>query len=323
MPEPTPTYVAGFKQWLSLGRHVEKGQSGYAILAPVTARFASSTPENAGSWRRLARGEKPRPRRGRPVQADRAAARRTSGTSPRPTATHPRAPAPAAAAGSGARGAVGRAGRPDHRAGLRAAAGVRRRGDRRRQRADRLHHPRGVGPDGHGRRRPGQDARPRARPRHAPRPRQISQSDATLHRGIAEVEAESRRADGRRRARPGHRAYTVPYVSSWASQRARQEPGRGRPAHRRAGARRRRRDPRQPRHHAGRRRRPARPDPRHAPRSHRGSSRRAAGTTPRAGRLGSESAGHETPLVRDDRQPCAVPVVLPLVEVADRRGRRI
>jgi len=59
VPNPTPTYVAGFKQWQSLGRHVQKGQSGYAILAPNTARFASSTPEKADSWRRLGRGEKP------------------------------------------------------------------------------------------------------------------------------------------------------------------------------------------------------------------------------------------------------------------------
>jgi hypothetical protein len=57
--KPTPTYVAGFHQWLSLGRHVVKGQHGYGILAPVTARFASSAPTDAGSWRRLARGEKP------------------------------------------------------------------------------------------------------------------------------------------------------------------------------------------------------------------------------------------------------------------------
>ena len=61
VPEPTPSYVAGFKQWLNLNRHVAKGQSGYAILAPVTARFASATPSNAESWRRLGRGEKPRP----------------------------------------------------------------------------------------------------------------------------------------------------------------------------------------------------------------------------------------------------------------------
>jgi len=61
VPEPAPSYVAGFKQWLSLNRHVMKGQSGYGILAPVTARFASSTPVNVESWRRLGRGEKPRP----------------------------------------------------------------------------------------------------------------------------------------------------------------------------------------------------------------------------------------------------------------------
>ncbi|MGN6128963.1 MAG: ImmA/IrrE family metallo-endopeptidase [Nocardioidaceae bacterium] len=59
VPEPVPTYVAGFKQWLGLGRHVVKGQTGYQILAPVTARVASATPEVAESWRRLARGEKP------------------------------------------------------------------------------------------------------------------------------------------------------------------------------------------------------------------------------------------------------------------------
>ncbi|QCX27661.1 ArdC-like ssDNA-binding domain-containing protein [Nocardioides jishulii] len=61
VPHPSPTYVAGFKQWLSLDRQVMKGQSGYAILAPVTARFVSTTPDDPGSWRRLGRGEKPRP----------------------------------------------------------------------------------------------------------------------------------------------------------------------------------------------------------------------------------------------------------------------
>ncbi|HEX2902414.1 MAG TPA: ArdC family protein [Jatrophihabitans sp.] len=59
VPEPTPTYAAGFHQWLSLGRHVEKGQRGYGIFAPVTARFASANPSDATSWRRLSRGEKP------------------------------------------------------------------------------------------------------------------------------------------------------------------------------------------------------------------------------------------------------------------------
>ncbi|MFH5824729.1 ArdC family protein [Georgenia sp. AZ-5] len=59
VPEPTPTYVAGYHQWLSLGRHVVKGQSGYMILAPVTAKFASDNPTDPGSWRRLGRGEGP------------------------------------------------------------------------------------------------------------------------------------------------------------------------------------------------------------------------------------------------------------------------
>ncbi|WP_185996255.1 ArdC-like ssDNA-binding domain-containing protein [Nocardioides campestrisoli] len=59
VPQPTPTYVAGFHQWLSLGRHVMKGQHGYAILAPVTARIASPNPTDPGSWHRLARGERP------------------------------------------------------------------------------------------------------------------------------------------------------------------------------------------------------------------------------------------------------------------------
>jgi len=56
VPDPHPTFVAGFKQWQALGRHVMKGQPGYQILAPVTARMASYQPD---SWRRLGRGEKP------------------------------------------------------------------------------------------------------------------------------------------------------------------------------------------------------------------------------------------------------------------------
>jgi hypothetical protein len=61
VPEPMPSYVAGFKQWQQLDRSVEKGQAGYMIHAPVTARFATATPQNAESWRRLGRMEKQRP----------------------------------------------------------------------------------------------------------------------------------------------------------------------------------------------------------------------------------------------------------------------
>lgn len=56
--EPMPTYVAGFKQWQALGRSVVAGQHGYMIFAPQTGRFATSTPSEPSSWRRL----KPRER---------------------------------------------------------------------------------------------------------------------------------------------------------------------------------------------------------------------------------------------------------------------
>ncbi len=59
--EPFPSYVAGYEQWKTLGRHVVKGQAGYMIYAPVTSRFASTNPANPDSWRQLDRREKPRP----------------------------------------------------------------------------------------------------------------------------------------------------------------------------------------------------------------------------------------------------------------------
>lgn len=61
VPDPAPSYVAGYKQWQQLGRQVEKGQTGYQILAPVTGRFASANPSDPELWRRLNRGEKPKP----------------------------------------------------------------------------------------------------------------------------------------------------------------------------------------------------------------------------------------------------------------------
>ncbi len=61
VPEPFPTLVAGYRQWQALGRQVMKGQPGYMIFAPVTGRFATSTPSDSGSWRRLGPREKPKP----------------------------------------------------------------------------------------------------------------------------------------------------------------------------------------------------------------------------------------------------------------------
>ncbi|WP_026378315.1 ArdC family protein [Agromyces italicus] len=60
VPDPMPRYVAGFKQWQMLGRRVIAGQRGYMIFAPLTARFATSSPMDADSWRRLRRNERPR-----------------------------------------------------------------------------------------------------------------------------------------------------------------------------------------------------------------------------------------------------------------------
>lgn len=61
VPDPMPTYVAGFRQWEQLGRQAMKGQKGYAILAPVTGKFASKTPSDPMSWRKLSPKEQPKP----------------------------------------------------------------------------------------------------------------------------------------------------------------------------------------------------------------------------------------------------------------------
>ena len=61
VPEPFPTLVAGYRQWQTLGRQVMKGQPGYMIFAPVTGRFATATPSDSSSWRRLGPREKPKP----------------------------------------------------------------------------------------------------------------------------------------------------------------------------------------------------------------------------------------------------------------------
>lgn len=60
MPDPMPSYIAGYKQLQGLDRQVQKGLPGCQILAPVTGRFASATPADADSWRHLNKFEKPR-----------------------------------------------------------------------------------------------------------------------------------------------------------------------------------------------------------------------------------------------------------------------
>jgi hypothetical protein len=60
---PIPTYVAGFRTWKALGRSVDKGQKGYAILAPaprnVRLAVAGSGPD--ATRRPLAPGDDPGP----------------------------------------------------------------------------------------------------------------------------------------------------------------------------------------------------------------------------------------------------------------------
>lgn len=56
--EPEPSYVAGYGTWKALGRTVERGQRGYAILAPVQGMRRVAT-DRYGSTRVLTRGESP------------------------------------------------------------------------------------------------------------------------------------------------------------------------------------------------------------------------------------------------------------------------
>jgi hypothetical protein len=60
---PAPSYVAGFRTWRLLGRTVDKGQHGYAILAPVprTVRVAVHGSGPDAARRPLPPGEDPRP----------------------------------------------------------------------------------------------------------------------------------------------------------------------------------------------------------------------------------------------------------------------
>jgi hypothetical protein len=59
VPTPEPTYVAGFRTWQALGRNVEKGQHGYAVLAPVRYKVREAV-DAGGNRRRLGRDDRPR-----------------------------------------------------------------------------------------------------------------------------------------------------------------------------------------------------------------------------------------------------------------------
>jgi antirestriction protein ArdC len=58
VPEPTPTYIAGFETWRALGRSVERGQHGYAVLAPMRSTRRQAR-DAEGNVRALGRGDRP------------------------------------------------------------------------------------------------------------------------------------------------------------------------------------------------------------------------------------------------------------------------
>ncbi|MFJ3408204.1 ArdC-like ssDNA-binding domain-containing protein [Promicromonospora sp. NPDC090134] len=218
VPDPYPTHVAGFKQWKALGRSVDKGQGGYQILAPVTARVAVT---EDGSWRRLSRGEKPEP--GETVKSRMVGVRpayvwdvsQTSGeplpAQPTPTLLHGEAPpglwdglahqiraagftlheAPNAAAIDGANGVTHWLKRTVHvRADMDPAAQLKTLAH---ELGHVLLHDR-------------------------------DNVDAVVHRGIAEVEAESFALMMAASHGMNTEQYTIPYVATWASRVPGQDP---------------------------------------------------------------------------------------------------
>lgn len=62
VPDPVPTYVAGIRGWNSLGRTVLRGQKGLQIRLPLLGRYAATSPDaKQDTWRRLGSWEKLRP----------------------------------------------------------------------------------------------------------------------------------------------------------------------------------------------------------------------------------------------------------------------
>lgn len=55
---PVPSYVASYRKWQGLGRQVDKGQTGLAIIAPMRGTHREAVDAD-GNARRLGRGESP------------------------------------------------------------------------------------------------------------------------------------------------------------------------------------------------------------------------------------------------------------------------
>ncbi|MFC8797020.1 ImmA/IrrE family metallo-endopeptidase [Promicromonospora sp. NPDC057138] len=214
VPHPTPTLLAGIKTWNKLGRFVIKDQPGALIFRPIKARMASRTPDNATSWRDLKKGEHPKPGevvKSRVVRMGTARVWDVSQTHGKPLAELPQPQLLQGAAPDGLW---------DGLAQIVAERGFRL-----------LDAPDAAYLDGangqthwlkhtvHVRR----DMDPAARAKTLAHElghialHSIDDVDAVVHRGVAEVEAESfALAIGAAHGMPTDQ-YTIPYVSGWAS----------------------------------------------------------------------------------------------------------
>ena len=214
VPDPYPTYVAGKKQWQSLGREVIDGQKPYGILAPFKARFASATPGNLDSWRRLKPRERPRPGESVREKMIGVTPARVFDVTQTEGAEVPLPPSPKLLEGEAPAGlregligqitAAGYEFRPvPHEREIRGANGLTHRNEKWVAVRTNMDDAAQVKTLAH------ELAHIRL---HDP-----EDEDATQHRGIAEVEAESvalmiGAAHGMDTA-----AYTIPYVSGWAA----------------------------------------------------------------------------------------------------------